>query len=134
MIDVLFITPNNPKTIYQDLSINYSAIEPPTWSLLLSQSCRSKGYKVSLLDCLAENLNFEQSLEKIKKINPKLLCFVVYGQNVNAGTTSMSGAVALANFLKKKNQNTNKFRWISCSSVAFENFKKRKINRYNFYE
>ena len=126
MIDVLFITPNNSKTIYQDLSENYSAIEPPTWSLLLSQSCRSKGYKVSLLDCLAENLNFEQSLEKIKKINPKLLCFVVYGQNVNAGTTSMSGAVSLANFLKKKIKAPISFVGSHVQALPLKTLKKEK--------
>ena len=126
MIDVLFITPNNPKTIYQDLSVNYSAIEPPTWSLLLSQSCRSKGYKVSLLDCLAENLNFEQSLEKIKKFNPKLLCFVVYGQNVNAGTTSMSGAVSLANFLKKKIKAPISFVGSHVQALPLKTLKKEK--------
>ena len=126
MIDVLFITPNNSKTIYQDLSENYSAIEPPTWSLLLSQSCRSKGYKVSLLDCLAENLNFEQSLEKIKKFNPKLLCFVVYGQNVNAGTTSMSGAVSLANFLKKKIKAPISFVGSHVQALPLKTLKKEK--------
>ena len=126
MIDVLFITPNNSKTIYQDLSVNYSAIEPPTWSLLLSQSCRSKGYKVSLLDCLAENLNFEQSLEKIKKFNPKLLCFVVYGQNVNAGTTSMSGAVSLANFLKKKIKAPISFVGSHVQALPLKTLKKEK--------
>ena len=126
MIDVLFITPNSPKTIYQDLSANYSAIEPPTWSLLLSQSCRSKGYKVSLLDCLAENLNFEQSLEKIKKFNPKLLCFVVYGQNVNAGTTSMSGAVSLANFLKKKIKAPISFVGSHVQALPLKTLKKEK--------
>ncbi len=126
MIDVLFITPNNPKTVYQDLSVNYSAIEPPTWSLLLSQSCRSKGYKVSLLDCLAENLNFEQSLEKIKKFNPKLLCFVVYGQNVNAGTTSMSGAVSLANFFKKKIKAPISFVGSHVQALPLKTLKKEK--------
>jgi len=126
MIDVLFITPNSPKTIYQELSTNYSAIEPPTWSLLLSQSCRSKGYKVSLLDCLAENLNFEQSLEKIKKFNPKLLCFVVYGQNVNAGTTSMSGAVSLANFLKKKIKAPISFVGSHVQALPLKTLKKEK--------
>ena len=61
-IDVLFITPNNKKKIYQGLSDDYSAIEPPTWSLLLAQSCRSIGYNVSILDTTAENLNNSESL------------------------------------------------------------------------
>ena len=104
MLEVLFITPNNSNGIYQELSNRYSAIETPTWSLLLAQSCRSQGYKVSILDCLAENLSDEKAFLRIKKLNPKLLCFVVYGQNVNAGTTNMSGATRLSKFLKKKNK------------------------------
>ena len=101
MIDILFISPNNARNIYQKLSTRYSAIEPPTWALLLAQSCRSKGYSVKILDCLAENLNNEEALERINIINPKHICFVVYGQNVNAGTTNMSGATSLSKYLKK---------------------------------
>ena len=93
---------NNSNGIYQELSKKYSAIETPTWSLLLAESCRSKGFKVDILDCLAENLNDEEAYKRISSLNPKLIVFVVYGQNVNAGTTNMSGAVRLSNFLKKK--------------------------------
>ena len=53
-IDILFITPNSSKKVYQDLAKDYSAIEPPTWSLLLAQSCRSKNHKVAILDSNAE--------------------------------------------------------------------------------
>jgi anaerobic magnesium-protoporphyrin IX monomethyl ester cyclase len=102
MLDVLFITSNNSSGIYQKLSNKYSAIETPTWSLLLAQSCRSKNYKVAILDCLVENLTDEEAYLRIKKLNPRLLCFVVYGQNVNSGTTNMSGAVRLAKYLKNK--------------------------------
>ena len=101
MIDVLFIAPGNATDIYQGLSENYSAIEPPTWALLLAESCRSKGYTVGLIDSNAEELNGEQVLERVQSLNPRLVCFVVYGQNVNAGTVSMSGAVYLSEYLKE---------------------------------
>lgn len=102
MIDILFVTPSSAKKVYQGLAEKFSAIETPTWSLLLAESCRSKGGKVAILDCLAENLTHDQAHKKIIKINPKLICFVVYGQNVNAGTTNMIGATELSNFLKIK--------------------------------
>jgi anaerobic magnesium-protoporphyrin IX monomethyl ester cyclase len=102
MLDVLLINPNNSKGIYQELSSNYSAIETPTWSLLLAESCRSIGFKVAILDTTAEQLSDEESYKKILEYKPRLICFVVYGQNVNAGTTNMSGAVRLSNYLKKK--------------------------------
>tara|TARA_B100000989_G_scaffold191671_1_gene144458 strand:- start:10333 stop:11871 length:1539 start_codon:yes stop_codon:yes gene_type:complete len=103
MLDITFIIPNNSIVTYQQLSNKYSAIETPTWALLLAESCRKKGFKVNILDTLAEQLNDEEALNRIKKQKSKLICFVVYGQNVNAGTTNMSGATRLSNYLKKNN-------------------------------
>lgn len=101
MIDVLFISPGNASGIYQSLANNYAAIEPPTWALLLAQSCRSVGYTVGLVDANAENLDKEAVEQRIKELNPRLICFVVYGQNVNSGTVNMSGATYLSNHLKE---------------------------------
>ena len=100
-LDCLFLVAKSSSKTYQKLSVTYSAIEPPTWALLLAQSTRSIGFKVGIIDANAEDINEKEILDKIKKFSPKIICFVVYGQNVNAGTTNMSGAVFLANFLKK---------------------------------
>lgn len=101
MMDVLFVNPGNSKQIYQGLADNYSAIETPTWSLLLAQSCRSVGYSVGILDMLAEKLTDEEAVKRIADIGPKLVCFVVYGQNPNSGTVNMSGTVKLAKAIKE---------------------------------
>ena len=106
MIDVLFINPNSSKYAYQALSDKYSAIETPTWSLLLAQSCRSKGFKVNILDCDAERLSNSKAIERIKLIKPKYTVFTVYGQNPNSGTVNMSGAISLAKDLKEENVET----------------------------
>ena len=98
--DVCFLISSSAKKSYQKLSKTYSAIEPPTWSLLLAESCRSKNFKVGILDANAEQLDNVECLNKIRLLEPRLLCFVVYGQNVNAGTTNMVGAVQLANHIK----------------------------------
>ena len=100
-LDVIFVSPGGAKIVYQDLANELTAIEPPTWSLLLAQSCRSVDYKVGILDMNAENLSFEDGLKRIEECNPRLICFVVYGQNVNSGTVSMSGAVQFSNFIKE---------------------------------
>ena len=105
MLDVLFVNPTNSAGVYQGLSKNLSAIETPTWSLLLAESCRSMNYSVAILDTNAEGLDDQSAYERIAKINPRLVCFVVYGQNVNSGTTSMSGAVRLINYIKSQNKN-----------------------------
>lgn len=105
MLDVLFIAPSNAQGLYQDLSKNYAAIEPPTWACLLAESCRTKGYTTNIIDTGAENLTLQQTYDRIIKNNPRLICIVVYGQNVNAGTTAMSGAVRLSNYIKDQGIN-----------------------------
>ena len=100
-LDCLFLVTKSSKKTYQKLSQTYSAIEPPTWALLLAESTRSVGFKVDILDANAENLSVEEILKRIKDNSPKLICLVVYGQNVNAGTTNMSGAIHTSEYLKK---------------------------------
>ena len=77
MIDVLFITPNSSEKAYQNLAKVYSAIETPTWSLLLAESCRSKGFGCAILDADAERLNVDEILKRVKDINPRLILFVL---------------------------------------------------------
>ena len=100
-LDVLFVSPNSSRAAYQDLADIYSAIEPPTWALLLAQACRSNGFRVGILDADAERLTPEQGAKRIVEVDPRLVCFVVYGQNPNSGTTNMVGAIALAEELRK---------------------------------
>jgi radical SAM superfamily enzyme YgiQ (UPF0313 family) len=100
-LDVLFINPDSSAQAYQALATTFAAIEPPTWALLLAQSCRAKGFGVALMDCDAEKLSLEASLQRVRELKPRLVVFVVYGQNPNSGTTSMIGATALAAQLKE---------------------------------
>ncbi|MCX7712810.1 MAG: radical SAM protein [Chthoniobacterales bacterium] len=99
-LDVLFINADSSAAAYQELAKTYSAIEPPTWSLLLAQSCRSRGFGVAILDATAERLTHEQAVSRIAELNPRLACFVVYGQNPNSGTTNMIGNTECAALLK----------------------------------
>ncbi|HEX5392724.1 MAG TPA: cobalamin-dependent protein, partial [Rhodocyclaceae bacterium] len=100
-MDVLFVNPDSSAKAYQGLAKVFSAIEPPTWALLLAESCRSKGYGVDIMDCDAEKLPLEQAVSRIESLAPRLVVMVVYGQNPNSGTTSMIGALALARALKE---------------------------------
>ena len=100
-LDVLFIEPNSSKESYQELANHYAAIEPSTWSLLLAQSCRSKGFGVAILDANAERLDEAKASNRINDLNPRLVCFVCYGQQPNSGTQQMSGAIKLCDKLKE---------------------------------
>ena len=98
-MDILFITPDSSKEVYQGLADRYSAIEPPVWALLLAGALRDK-YKVGVLDPLAEGLTDHEAWIRIANSHPKLICFVVYGQNPNSGTTNMAGAERLAKHIR----------------------------------
>lgn len=101
-LDVLFVNADSSKVAYQGLADKFSAIEPPTWSLLLAESCRSIGYEVAILDCTAERLETNHAVERISDLNPRLVLFVVYGQNPNSGTTNMIGNTECCASLKEQ--------------------------------
>lgn len=100
-IDVCFVIPSSSKEAYQDLYKIYSAIEPPTWALLLAQSLREKNYDSIILDFQPDSKTLDDSVKLIEETNTKLAVFVLYGQNPNSGTTLMIGATKLAEHLKK---------------------------------
>ena len=104
-MEILFVEANT-STLYQELAKKYSAIETPTWSLLLAESCRVKGYTVGILDSNAERLSDEESVQKIAGQNAGIVCFVVYGQNPNSGTTNMAAATRIARKFKETQPET----------------------------
>lgn len=105
-LDILFIHPNASKKIYQDLSKDHSAIEPPIWAGMLNNACLKKGFKSEILDCEVLRFNYDKSAEVINDLNPKIACFVVYGQQPSASSQNMEGAVQVSNNLKNLNKNT----------------------------
>lgn len=100
-LDVLLVHPNAAKQIYQDLHKNHSAIEPPIWAGMLANHCRINNFGVAILDCEAEHLSWEESAKIIVESNPRLICFVVYGQQPSASSQNMTGAVGTAELIKK---------------------------------
>ncbi|MCA9406332.1 MAG: cobalamin-dependent protein [Candidatus Omnitrophica bacterium] len=100
-LDILFIHPNAAKKIYQDLSKDFSAIEPPIWAAMLANHCRHHQFSVDILDCEALHLDNEASVEHIQKAKPRVAAFVVYGQQPSASSQNMQGAVEVADLLKE---------------------------------
>ena len=73
------------KKIYQGLANNFSAIETPTWALLLASSMRRYNYSCSILDCSALRLTEEEAIKEIEdsKCRLALLCFMDSNQIEN---------------------------------------------------
>jgi anaerobic magnesium-protoporphyrin IX monomethyl ester cyclase len=100
-VDILFIHSNGSKKIYQELSKDHSAIEPPIWAAMLANHCISRGFEVDLIDCEAERLSTDKSAELICQYDARIYCFVVYGQQPSASTQNMVGSIDTAEKLKK---------------------------------
>lgn len=100
-IDVLFLTPSAPRSIYQKLSDELSAIEPPIWASMLTNSIRAHGHSVALIDSEGEGYTIEEAVKKSGEVTPKLTVIVVYGQQPSASTQNMHAASLLCTQLKQ---------------------------------
>ena len=101
-LDVLFVHPNGAPIIYQKLSKEYSAIEPPIWAALLANNARKNGYSAKILDCEAARIDAAESASMIGYYRPKLVAIVIYGQQPSASTQNMIGARLLVQELKQR--------------------------------
>ncbi|MBN8216129.1 MAG: cobalamin-dependent protein [Spirochaetes bacterium] len=99
-LDILFVHPNASKKIYQDLSKDHSAIEPPIWAALLANQARAKGRSVAILDCEALRLDPAASAKAVGEAGARLTAIVVYGQQPSASAQNMTGVHLLAAELK----------------------------------
>ena len=88
-LDVLLVTPPSRLQVYQELSRDFAAIEPPVWSGLIATYLRQQSCSVAILDAEALGLTHQQTAEQIAAIAPRLAVFVIYGQQPSASTQCM---------------------------------------------
>jgi radical SAM superfamily enzyme YgiQ (UPF0313 family) len=91
------------KRVYQELSKDYSAIEPPFWAALTAGFIRKNGFSVDIIDANSENLTYEETASRIEEHNPNLVNIVVYGQHPSASTQLMTSVGNLCKKIKEKN-------------------------------
>ena len=95
------------KKVYQtdNLNNNLPAIEPPFWAALTAGFLMKRGYNLGILDANAENLTHEETAERIKILNPRLVDIIVYGQQPSASTQLMGEVISLTKEIKKQGLN-----------------------------
>lgn len=91
-LDVLLVTPPSRTDVYQKLAGEYAAIEPPVWSSLIANYLIKKDYSVEILDSEALSIDYVSTAELIVKKNPRLVVYMVYGQQPSASTQCMPGS------------------------------------------
>ena len=101
MIDLLLVTPPSRLQVYQSLSGDLAAIEPPVWSGLIARFMLLKGYEVAILDAEAEGLDHERTARRIVETDARLTVFVIYGQQPSASTQCMPGGRKVAEALRR---------------------------------
>ncbi len=97
MIDLLLISPSS-ASLYQELKKDFSAKETNIWAGLLANAVR-KNHSVLIYDMEIERPDANTFYNKVKELNPKLVLFVVTGQNPNASTAAMAGATEASSVL-----------------------------------
>lgn len=91
-LDVIIINPSAIDQIYQSLSREYAAIEPPIWAGLIANYLRNEKHSVDIIDAEAEWLTPVQAAQKAIDADAKLIAIIVYGQQPSASTQNMYGA------------------------------------------
>lgn len=99
-LDLLLVNPGGRAAIYQNLSGELTAKEPPIWVGLIAEYARRKGLSVAVLDANALELSPEQVAAEAGAARPTLTVVVVYGHNPNASTQVMPGAGAVCRALR----------------------------------
>lgn len=110
-LDLLLVRPGDQKKVYGKLSSSLSAIEPPLWAVLLAAYVREKGYTVKVIDVDAEDISPEDAAAKALKYDPRLVGFIVTGNNLSASTWLMNGASLYHAALKEKAPGVKTFFW-----------------------
>ncbi len=101
-LDLLVICPGESQVIYQGLSKDYAAIEPPVWGALLANFARrKKGLEVVILDQEALGLDSGEIAAQATQMRPRLTAVVVYGQQPSASTQNMTMAEEIVGKIKE---------------------------------
>ncbi len=105
-LDLLLVHPGRRTEIYQCLGSTLSAVEPPVWAGLMATFIRNQGFSVAILDAEAEDLTPEQTAERARSMDPKLVAIVVYGHQPSASTQNMTAAGAVCTAIKQNSPTT----------------------------
>ncbi|MBW1783268.1 MAG: radical SAM protein [Deltaproteobacteria bacterium] len=101
--DILLINPGGSrKRIYQELSKDYSAVDTPFWAILTAGYLRKEGFSVGVLDANAENIDYDETVERIQRDGPKYIAIICYSQQANVSTPIMVGVGELCRKIKEK--------------------------------
>ncbi len=99
MPEIVLINPGASQAIYQGLSEEFTAVEPPSWLRMIAGWLRNNNYNVAVIDQEAEELTAQEVVKRVNGMHPALVAIVVVGHQPSASTQQMTGASELATAL-----------------------------------
>ncbi len=101
-LDLLLVHPGSNKKIYEGLSENHAAKEPPFITGMIADYIRKKGYGVRIIEANALNLNYEEVADVVKDYNPKMVGIIVNGHQPSASSQMMGAVGKTCTAIKEK--------------------------------
>lgn len=102
-LDILLVNVGNTKRkVYQDLSREYSAVEPPFWAALTAGFLRKHGFTVDILDASVLNLDHEETVRRMAARKARWNAVLVYSQQANTCAPIMTGVGQLCRLFKQQ--------------------------------
>lgn len=106
-LDLMLINPGGREGVYQDLGLEFTAVEPPLWCGLIATYVRNRGKAVSIIDSDADNLGPETVADRVATDGPILVAVIVYGHQPSASTQMMPSAGAICRAIKERTPDQN---------------------------
>lgn len=86
-LDIVLVNPGNKKKVYGCLADTLAGIEPPLWIGLLAGFLRENGFSVAIIDADAEDIGAPEIMDRILKMQPRLVGIGAIGSNPSAAST-----------------------------------------------
>jgi radical SAM superfamily enzyme YgiQ (UPF0313 family) len=100
-LDVVLISPGDRERVYQQLSDQLTAVEPPLWCRLIAGYLKDRGISVQIIDGEAEGWGPKSVSTKVAQLRPRLAVLVAYGHQPSASTQRVAGASDTSRAIKE---------------------------------
>ncbi len=127
-MDIVLINPGDRKQVYQNLSEDYSAIEPPFWVAVIAAYLRNNGFDVAIIDANAENISPEETATRVDQLKPLVAAVIVYGSQPSGSTQNMTIAGKICKALKENTQSKVAIGGLHPSALPEKTLKEEKVD------
>ena len=127
-MDIVIINPGDKKQVYQSLSDDYSAVEPPFLAAVLASYLRNNGISVTIIDANAENYSPKETADVVERLNPKLSLVLVYGSQPSASTQNMTIAGKICRAIKEQTKSFVALGGLHPSALAYQTIKDENVD------